>query len=49
LFKDGYLDEEAANNFVLVNEPVYGLPKNEVIIRETAPPQQSGNNINIHF
>ena len=49
LFKDGYLDEEAANNFVMVNEPVYGLPNKEVIIHEIAPPQQGGNNINIHF
>ncbi len=45
LFKDGDLDEEAANNFVLINPLVYGIPKKEVIIQEVSPQPKRGVHI----
>ncbi len=49
LFANGQLDQEAADNFVLVNPVVYGLPKQEAIIKEKASAPTYQSTINVHF
>ena len=51
LFKNGELDEEAVSNFVLVNPVVYGLPKQEIIIKQgsNSTSHSSGRGVNIRF